>query len=75
MGNVVPPPSSGTSLPEVLSSVVRPPRYQTVRGPALTVRSQTLWKSFRNDPSHGSDNWPKLTDLKSESVIGFIPES
>jgi hypothetical protein len=63
IGNLVPPPFSGTSLPEVLSSVLRPARYQALR------------KSFRNDPDHGSDNRPKLTNLKSESVISFIPES
>jgi hypothetical protein len=66
MGNVVPPPSSGTKLPEMLSSVLRPP---------LTARSRALWKSFRNDPGQGSDNGPKLTGLKSESLTGFIPES
>ena len=41
----------------------------------LTARSGALCKSFRNDPDHGSDNSPKLTGLKSEFVIGFIPES
>ena len=66
MGNVVPPPFSGTSLPEMLSSVPRLP---------LTARSGALWKSFRNDPDHRSDKPLKLTDLKSESVISFIPES
>ena len=41
----------------------------------LTTRSKALWKSFRNDPGQGSDNGPKLTGLKSESLTGFIPES
>jgi hypothetical protein len=36
---------------------------------------QALRKSFRNHPDHRSDNPLKLTDLKSESVISFIPES
>jgi len=53
-------------LTVLLSSVLRLP---------LTVRSLTLWKSFRNDPGQGSDKWLKLTGLKSESVTGFIPES
>jgi hypothetical protein len=41
-------------------------------GPDLPI--QALWKSFRNHPDHRSDNSLKLTDLKSESVISFIPE-
>src|ERR1017187_6181037 len=44
-------------------------------GPGPYPPLQTLWKSFRNDPDHRSDNSLKLTDLKSESVISFIPES
>ncbi len=44
-------------------------------GPGPYPPLQTLWKSFRNDPNHRSDNSLKLTDLKSESVISFIPES
>jgi len=66
MGNVVPPPSSGTSLPEVLSSVLRLAPYCPVWSPVEIVR---------NDPDHRSDNSLKLTDLESESVISFIPES
>ena len=66
MGNVVPPPFSGASLPEMLSSVLRLAPY---------CLSGALWKSFRNDPDHRSDNSPKLTGLKSESMISFIPES
>jgi hypothetical protein len=64
VGNVVPPLSSGASLPTLLSSVLR------------------LWKSLRNDPGQGSDDRPKVTGLKSESVdrlhpgivTGFISE-
>jgi hypothetical protein len=66
MGNVVPPPSSGTSLPEVLSSVLRP---------VPTRRYRALWKSFRNLSGQRSDKPLKLTGLKSESLTDFIPES
>src|ERR1017187_8123854 len=48
-----------------------PRRYGAWPSPS----TQALWKSFRNDPDHRSDNSLKLTDLKSESVISFIPES
>ena len=48
-----------------------PGKYGTGPYPPLP----TLWKSFRNDLDHRSDNSLKLTDLKSESVISFIPES
>jgi len=41
----------------------------------LGDESRALWKSFRNHLGQGSDKWPKVTDLKSESVTGFIPES
>jgi hypothetical protein len=34
-----------------------------------------LWKSFRNDPDQDFDHRQKVTGLKSESVIGIIPES
>jgi hypothetical protein len=33
-----------------------------------------LWKSFRNDPDQDFDRRQKVTGLKSESVIGIIPE-
>ena len=66
MGNVVPPLSSGTSLPEVLSSVLRP---------APTRWYRALWKSFRNSSGQPSDKRLILTDLKSESLTDFIPES
>jgi hypothetical protein len=42
---------------------------------SIRWRVQVLWKSLRNHPGQGSDKWPKVTDLKSESVTGFIPES
>src|ERR1019366_5797473 len=48
-----------------------PRRYGAWPSPS----TQALWKSFRNDPDHRSDNSLKLTDLKSESVISFISES
>jgi len=57
VGNVVPPLSSGASLPALLSSVFRP------------------WDPFRNDPDQNPDRRRKVIGLKSESVIGFIPES
>ena len=65
----VPSTSSGTSLPASLSSVLRQALC------LLDGESRVLWKSFRNHPGQGSDKWPKVTDLKSESVTGFIPES
>jgi len=34
-----------------------------------------LWKSLGNDPGQVSDYRRKVTDLKSESVTDFIPES
>src|SRR5437764_8417398 len=43
--------------------------------PRCCPASLALWKSLRNDPGQGSDPWPELTGLKSESVTDFIPES
>src|SRR5271157_6641503 len=61
-----PPLTSGTLMPALLSSVLRPAPSRTVQG---------LWKSFRNDPGQGSGHRRKVTGLRSESVTGFIPES
>jgi hypothetical protein len=41
----------------------------------VSDESRTLWKSSRNHPGQGSDKSPKVTDLTSESVTGFIPQS
>ena len=41
----------------------------------VVQRPGVLWKSLRNDPGQGSDQKPKVTGLKSESVTGFLPES
>ncbi len=41
----------------------------------VVQRPSPYGESFRNDPGQGSDNRPKVTGLKSESVPGFIPES
>src|SRR5271157_4666406 len=60
-----PPLTSGTLMPALLSSVLRPAPSRTVQG---------LWKSFRNDPGQGSGHRRKVTGLRSESVTGFIPE-
>src|SRR5271157_2467877 len=61
-----PPLTSGTLMPALLSSVLRPAPSRTVQG---------LWKSFRNDLGQGSGHRRKVTGLRSESVTGFIPES
>src|SRR5208282_4791504 len=61
-----PPLTSGTLMPALLSSVLRPAPSRTVHG---------LWNSFRNDPGQGSGHRRKVTGLRSESVTGFIPES
>jgi hypothetical protein len=37
--------------------------------------STDLWKSFRNHPDQRSESRAKVIGLKSEPVIGFIPES
>ena len=75
MGNVVPPPSSGTSLPEMLSSVLRQPV-------PLRDESRPCGNRSEIDPDHGSDKSPKTDRLEigigdrlhPGIVIGLISE-
>src|SRR5271157_2642210 len=53
-----PPLTSGTLMPALLSSVLRPAPSRTVQG---------LWKSFRNDLGQGSGHRRKVTGFIPES--------